>query len=117
MKLQIQSQHLRVRIDEDELAQLLAGETVVEVTLFGDAFAMMYRLRLMPWPHAALWGSSEWWTVALPEADVREHAARLPTREGLRFLLPTGTDSDPLELLFDVDVRDSVRRRRGQSED
>ncbi|MDE2307527.1 MAG: hypothetical protein KGJ97_04445, partial [Xanthomonadaceae bacterium] len=32
--------------------------------------------------------------------------------EGLRFALPGKDDGDTLELLFDVDVRDSVRRRR-----
>lgn len=111
MKLQIQAQHLRVRVDEDELAQLLAGEPVMEVTLFGDAFALMYRLRLASLTQPVLSGSADAWIIALPDADVREHAARLPTREGLRFQLSTGTDSDPLELLFDVDVRDSARRR------
>ncbi len=112
MKLQIQAQHLRVRVDEDELAQLLAGETVMGTTLFGEAFSMKYALRLVAQPQAELGGTSDAWELILPEMPVREHAARLPTREGLRFLMPTGTDSDPLELLFDVDVRDSVRRRR-----
>lgn len=112
MKLQIQSQHLRVRVDEDELAKLMAGGTLVDTTAFGQSFSMRYALRLVAQPLAALGGTSDRWEISLPETEVRDHAARLPTREGLRFALPTGTDSDPLELLFDVDVRDSVRRRR-----
>jgi len=48
----------------------------------------------------------------LPEAAVCDHAGRLPTRDGLRFLLPGRSPGDELTLLFDVDVRDSVKRRR-----
>lgn len=111
MKLQIEGQQLRVRVDEGELAQLLAGQTVAARTQFADAFAIDMTLRLRPGDEATFAGRAEAWLIDLPEAAVREHAARLPTRDGLRFRLATRTEAAALELLFDVDVRDSMRRR------
>jgi len=112
MKLQIEGQSLRVRIGEAELAQLLAGGTVQARTSFAQAFAMECVLRLAEDDDARLSGRADAWLIELPGAAVREHAARLPTREGLTFKLPTGRPDDVLELLFDVDVRDSVKQRR-----
>lgn len=112
MKLQIEGQSLRVRIGEGELAQLLAGQAVEARTRFGHAFAIDCALRLGAMEAAILSGRADAWSIALPETAVRGHASRLPTREGLTFLLPTAQDGETLELLFDVDVRDSVRQRR-----
>jgi hypothetical protein len=61
---------------------------------------------------AALSGDAAAWRIALPSTDLRQHAARLPSRDGLTYRLAGKTDADTLELLFDVDVRDSARRRR-----
>jgi hypothetical protein len=113
MKLQIEAQHLRIRIDEDELAQLLDGHVVAARTHFAKAFTMQVTLRLHHAVEPLFSGQADAWQVGLPEADVREHAARLPTRDGLRYPLPGAQDVDALELLFDVDVRDSVRKRHG----
>lgn len=112
MKLQIEGQHLRVRINEDELARLLAGQPLDARTQFARAFAIGIALRLTPHDTATFSGRPDDWQISLPDATVREHAARLPTREGLRFPLAGNGDADALELLFDVDVRDSVKRRR-----
>ena len=112
MKLQLEGQNLRVRIGEDELARLLAGEAIDACTQFAQAFAMSCTLRLAAGEAARFSGQPDAWQIDIPDAAVREHALRLPTREGLKFLLATGADGDPLELLFDVDVRDSVRQRR-----
>jgi hypothetical protein len=112
MKLQIEGQSLRVRIGEDELARLMAGESITARTRFAQAFAMTCTLRLGAGDGARLAGLSEAWSIEVPEAEVREHALRLPTREGLKFILAGAEDGDALELLFDVDVRDSVRQRR-----
>ncbi|MBQ4855875.1 hypothetical protein IMW82_14475 [Rhodanobacter sp. B2A1Ga4] len=112
MKLQIEGQKLRVRVDEDELAQLLARQTVEARTQFADAFAIGFAFRLTSDAEATFAGQAEAWQIGLPEATVREHAARLPTREGLRFTLVGKGGDEALELLFDVDVRDSVKRRR-----
>ena len=112
MKLQIEGQSLRVRIGESELTQLLAGQAVELRTRFARAFDMGCTLRLAPLDEASFTGRPEAWVIELPEAAVREHASRLPTREGLTFALPTAESGEVLELLFDVDVRDSVRQRR-----
>lgn len=111
MKLQIEGQSLRVRINEEELARLLAGESVDARTRFATAFTMTCTLRLCAGEPARFSGQPGAWLVEIPEAAVRDHAARLPTREGLSFVLP-GDEGEALELLFDVDVRDSVRHRR-----
>ena len=111
MKLQIEGQHLRVRIDEQELAQLLAGRAVEAGTQFADAFSIRYSLELTPADAATLSGVPTAWRIAIPEAQARQHAALLPTREGLRFVLPGADEQASLQLLFDVDVRDSARQR------
>lgn len=112
MKLQIEGQSLRVRIGEEELARLLAGQAIEAVTQCAKVFAIRYSLELTVADAAELSGSPASWRIAIPEAQVRTHATLLPTREGLRFVLPGARDEDNLQLLFDVDVRDSVRRRR-----
>jgi len=112
MKLQIEGQSLRVRIGEAELAQLLAGHAVESHTHLALGLSMGCALRLVAGNVAQLSGRADAWQIDLPGSAVREHAARLPTREGLTFVLPTGHGDDTLELLFDVDVRDSVRQRR-----
>ena len=112
MKLQIEAQKLRVRVDEEELARLLAGAPVESHTRFAAAFRMQVTLTLTPQADASLGGQPQAWLIGLPLAAVRAHAASLPSREGLYFTLASDADEPPLELLFDVDVRDSARRRR-----
>lgn len=114
MKLQIEGQQLRVRINEDELSQLLAGDALEAATRFARAFAIRFTLRLSAQDEAGFSGVADAWQITLPDVAVREHAARLPTREGLRFVLTGERAQDALVLLFDVDVRDSVRRRRAE---
>jgi hypothetical protein len=111
MKLQIDDQQLRVRINEDELAQLLAGAPVTARTQFAAAFAVQCQLALGAIDAiASLTGQPACWQILLPEDAVRNLASRLPTRDGLRFELRGSAESDSLMLLFDVDVRDSARR-------
>jgi len=113
MKLQIEGQNLRVRIGEDELATLLTGQPVVLRTRFSHTLSLLCTLRVVAGAAARFSGHPEAWSIDLPEASVREHAATLPTRDGLTFSLESG-DGEPLTLLFDVDVRDSVRHRRAK---
>jgi len=113
MRVQQQEQSLRLRIDEAELASLLAGDTVENATRWPDGRTERQQL--------ALAAQSDWqrddegWRLALADAAVRELAARLPSRDGLSFELdvPGGA---ALRILFDVDVRDSVRQRRAGKE-
>ncbi|HUW54349.1 MAG TPA: hypothetical protein VMV99_13125 [Rhodanobacter sp.] len=116
MKLQIDNQHLRVRINEDELAQLLAGTAVTLRTRQAEVFALQCELSLVSQAKASLTGQAEAWRIHLPQDAVRELAGRLPTRDGLRFELGGTSDADALSLLFDVDVRDSARRLKASRE-
>lgn len=113
MKLQIEKQSLRVRINEDELAVLLAERPVQSDTRFTRELSLSCTLRAVPGAAARFSGAADAWSIDLPLDDVRAHAARLPTRDGLPFVLESG-EGEPLQLMFDVDVRDSVRHRRAK---
>jgi len=110
MKLQFEGQKLRLRIDEDELATLLAGASVRAHTRVAGAFGMACTLRLSENSDARVEGVAADWFVHLPQAPVRELAARLPTRDGLSFEIAARDAASNLSLQFDVDVRDSARR-------
>lgn len=109
MKVQIQSQSLRLRVDESELARLLAGEVLENQTWLGTPGALSQRLQLHDMAEALLDGDAHALMITLPREDVLALQARLPCRDGLGFMLPT--QALPLQLQFDVDVRDSVRQR------
>lgn len=107
MRVQQQNQRLRLRIDEAELKQLLAGEVVGNITRWPDT-SEVQSMKLgerLDWQRR-----QEGWRMTLPASEVRELAERLPSREGLNWTL-TVSDADALRILFDVDVRDSARRR------
>jgi hypothetical protein len=114
MKLQIDRQRLRIRIDEDELARLLGGATIETHTQFAGAFTISFTLASTRDANARFAGHANRWEISLPHAEVEAHAARLPTRDGLNFTLAGTEDGEPLELLFDVDVRDSARRLKSK---
>lgn len=106
MKVQLQAQALRLRIDEGELACLLAGDTLCNETHWPDGG--IERQQLVLAENHAWRRDATGWCVMLAGAAVRELAARLPSREGLRAELP---GNRVLPVLFDVDVRDSARQR------
>jgi hypothetical protein len=106
MKLQLHDHRLRVRVDEDELTVLLAGKAVTARTAFGAAFALGGSVLLDEADEASITGRCDDYLLTLPATPVRGLAGRLPSRDGLVFALAGGG-----ELRFDVDVRDSVRRR------
>jgi hypothetical protein len=114
MKLQIENQRLRIRIDEDELALLLSGEAIEANTHFADAFAIDYVLATTADNRASVTGHVDGWKISLPHGDMQALAARLPTREGLNYTLEAKQEKHALELLFDVDVRDSARRLKSK---
>ncbi|MBU6510370.1 MAG: hypothetical protein KGQ73_09335 [Gammaproteobacteria bacterium] len=108
MRLQLQSQTLRLRIDEAELARLLAGDTLRDELRWPDGRIEQHQLALAA--RAGWHRDADGWCVALPDTAVRELAARLPSRDGLRLELPV-PQGQVLQVLFDVDVRDSTRQR------
>ncbi|MGE8278895.1 MAG: DUF7009 family protein [Stenotrophomonas sp.] len=109
MKIQIQSQRVRLRIDENELANLLAGEAVESRTRMGDLGELVYVLRLHAAAEASVVGTLSATEFHLPRQDIVALQARLPCRDGLSFDIPAPLQD--LQLQFDVDVRDSVRQR------
>jgi len=109
MKVQIQSQSVRLRIDENELAELLAGQWVASRTNLGTLGGFACALQLHAGDQAQLDGSVAALRFALPREDVLALQRRLPCRDGLSYELPL--QPQPLHLQFDVDVRDSVRQR------
>ncbi|TAN07557.1 MAG: hypothetical protein EPN38_04980 [Rhodanobacteraceae bacterium] len=108
MRVQFQAQSLRLRIDEAELARLLDGEMLVNTTCWPDGSTTQQRLAVSKANGWRRDGSG--WCVMLAEASVRALASRLPSRDGLHTELPV-PDGAPLEVLFDIDVRDSTHRR------
>ncbi|MBU6248074.1 MAG: hypothetical protein KGN77_09980 [Xanthomonadaceae bacterium] len=110
MKVQLEGQQWRIRIDEDELARLLAREAVTLACDAAGRFRLHATVRLHGGSEITLEGDAAHWTLALPEAPVRELAGRLPTRDGLAFELSGATPAAAVQMRFDVDVRDSARR-------
>ena len=109
MKVQLQGQSLRLRIGEDELARLLAGERVDNVTAAGAGAVLRQGLAVVQGDAPTFAVDGDGWRFGLPEAAVRDYVARLPCRDALEFTFEGG--DAPLALSFEVDVRDSVRRR------
>lgn len=110
MKIQIQCQLVRIRLDESELACLLAGQSVENHTALAGMGKWSQTVHLHPQPMVELTGSPQALVIGLPHAPVLALSARLPSREGLLWEL-SGTEQ-PLQLQLDVDIRDS-RRQRG----
>lgn len=104
MKLQLQANALRLRLDERELAELLAGKPLLLALQQQGMTLMELRVVLAPSLHFAAAGSA--WRLQLPEAKLRAYVQTLPRRDALALPLPGG-----LSLDFEVDVRDSIRER------
>lgn len=88
MKVQIQSQSVRLRIDENELAELLAGQWVTSRTDLGALGGFSCALQLHAGEQARLDGSVTALRFALPQEDVLALQQRLPCRDGLSYELP-----------------------------
>ena len=110
MKLQLQGQGVRLRVDEAELAQLLAGETVVNQTLLGSATGFSQSLLLGEDQAPALAVRDGGWQVTLPASAMAKYVETLPCRHALSFELDMGGGA-LLSLDFEVDVRDSMQAR------
>jgi hypothetical protein len=109
MKVQIHGQSIRLRIDEAELTRLLAGELLENRTRLAMQRYWSQSLRLVPTGEALITGDAAILQFGLPRDAVLALQARLPSRDGLSFEVVTG--GEPVQLQFDVDVRDSLRQR------
>lgn len=110
MKVQLQGQSLRLRIDEAELARLQGGEEITNTTALPGPGHCTQRLRVAAVDQAAFSGSADDWRLALPSAPLEAYIAKLPCKQGLSFTLPLPS-GPALEVEFEVDVRDSARVR------
>lgn len=109
MKVQLQQQSVRVRVDEDELARLLAGQTLSNLTRLGSAPPWALLIVLGAQDAATLDQEGHAPRIVLPTGLITAYSERLPCRDGLSFRLEQG--HEPVKLQFDVDVRDSIRQR------
>ncbi len=118
MKLQIQGQSLRFRIDEAELSCLLAGEMLEGRTQITADRYFSQAIGLHAGKQVMLEVLPDRWRVLLPEGRLRDYVARLPCRDALAFAV-TVAEGVGLSVQFEVDVRDSLQvrgpRRRGES--
>lgn len=106
MKLQLQAHSLRLRIDEAELALLLAGETLaLHVPVGTPPFLLTLKLGGALHVHSA-----PHWVVELPRAEITAYVQTLPNRAACVFALAATCDA-PVTLEFEVDVRDSLQQR------
>lgn len=110
MKLQLQGQSVRLRVDEAELARLLAGEAVVNQIRLGATPGFSQSLLLGQDEPPVLAVRNGNWHVALPASAVADYVEQLPSRHPLSFDLDMGEGS-LLNLDFEVDVRDSLQAR------
>lgn len=113
MRVQMQGQHLRFRLQDAEFRRLLGGGTVENRTVLPDGRRIVQRVSLAATAGWHADGST--WRIDVPDAEVRAYGTRLPTREGLHFALPV-PGGTALDVQFDVDVRDRARTR-GRSAD
>jgi len=112
MKIQINGQQLRFRIDEDALAELLDSGHLTRSSHLSPGVRLVQRIVLGDAPDgAALQVEPGAWSLRLPRADLLDYVARLPCRDALAYVLPGGAADAPLYVGIEVDVRDSVRRR------
>lgn len=113
MKVQMQSQDLRLRLQEAEFARLLTGETIENRTALPAGAAWVLQLRLASVEQADCEKHGDAWMCTLPAAEVQAFAQRLPTRDGLHFEL-TAEGREVLHVSFDVDTRDIARNRKAK---
>jgi hypothetical protein len=109
MKIQLDGQRLRLRIDEDELARLIGGEAVDAATALSPQVAMRWHLLLCDIGAPGLLADPGVLRVRLPREDFTAFANARPRRDGLRFDW-NDTGMEPLRVTVDIDVRDSHRR-------
>ena len=110
MKVQLQGQSLRLRIDESELARLRDGEEIANHTALPGPGHCIQRLRVEAVDQAGFSGSADDWRLILPSAPLEAYIAKLPCKQGLSFTLPLSSGT-ALDVEFEVDVRDSARLR------
>lgn len=107
MKILIEAGCWRLRIDEDELARLEAGDVLTTRCELPGYERLDFELGLVPSGAAQLERRAHGWRIGLPQAPIPALRERLPDREGIGYTLGSA-----FELRLQVDVKDSLKRRR-----
>jgi len=110
MKVQLQDQSVRLRLDEAELARLLAGESVENMTRFGGIEGWGMAVSLHGGEQPVLLDGGTFCRLVLPRPAVEALAARLPCRDGLPFEIAL-EDGSQLQLQFDGRARQRAPAR------
>ena len=87
MKLQLQNDSLRVRIDEAELAALQSGESLT--LALGDPARPLFSMQLWLGGEPALQTDAVAWQLLLPSAAVADYVQTLPNRHALELSTTT----------------------------
>lgn len=111
MRVQLENDTIRVRINEDELIELLDNVALLGSTAFGKAFTMRYAIDATERDACVLAGTAHEWRLEVPRVQLLALRERLPSKDGLVFDIP-GLNTAATKVLFDVDVKDSLRRRK-----
>lgn len=112
MKIQMQEQSVRLRIDETELAHLLDQGWIENLTWLSHEVVCRQRMEVVD-TELELQGDAAAWCLRIPRRQLADYVARLPCRDGLEWDLPIGPRRS-VQICFEVDVRDSVRKRGAQ---
>lgn len=104
MKVQSAGQHLRVRVDETDLARLLAQGELDDATRFGPDTLQHRRVALVDDGAPRLDYAAGSWRLCLPRGAVERFVTSRPRRDALELQLWADTGA-PLTIAFEVDIR------------
>ncbi|MCB1552629.1 MAG: hypothetical protein KDJ14_02380 [Xanthomonadales bacterium] len=121
MKLQFDASGTRIRIDESELATLQSDGAVctryrVDANWRGTLAVELVDRITAKRPRWSTTRDDSGWTATLriERAALAAHVDCLPSRTGLSWTL-SQVGAEALTIVFEVDVRDSTRRRGPRS--
>lgn len=113
MKVQSAGQHLRVRVDETDLARLLAQGELDDTTQFGPDTLQHRRLALVDSDAPRLDYAAGSWRLCLPRDAVERFVTSRPRRDALELQLWADTGA-PLAVAFEVDIRRTSRSEQAR---
>ncbi|MCB1553308.1 MAG: hypothetical protein KDJ14_05820 [Xanthomonadales bacterium] len=110
LKVQLEGQSLRLRIDEAHLSRLLAGDRLSLRTCLAPAADFCFAVERIEAAAPGWRALGDGALLQLPSPALAEYVARLPCRESLDLDLALAS-GDRLRIEFSVDVRNSLASR------